>query len=161
MEIIKARPIDLIEIVYLLRICSCENDSRGQLLQKTSSDILSNTNFEHIYILKDNSLTIGLVSLLEQQNTGCCIHWTSDSEKPLYIESLVVHPNWKKRGSGEQLLAFIEEYAGSHGFTSIRTDAHAENNFSNELYRRLNFKSAGEFLSPAQKVPFYCYEKCL
>ncbi len=162
MEIIQPRPYDLIEIVYLQRVCYFELQSRGWL----SCDLFKEFtlgDLKNIFILKLNSLTLtGFIKFNLQINDSKSLDsLNSISSNPLLIENIIVHPNWWSKNAGKILLNFAEEYARKNGFTSIRLNTFAENNIEIKLFEQQAFGQTGEFHSPHQKIPYYSYEKIL
>ena len=161
MEIIQPQPSDLIEIVYLQRVCFSAMKSKGWL----SCDLYREINTEelsNIFILKQDSLTLGMMKIHKSGlELNGKVEWNSSSANPLSIDSLIIHPNWWDKKIGDNLLKFAEDYAKKYKFTSIRLNTFAENLDAISLFKQLSFEQTGEFHSRFQKIPFYCYEKIL
>ncbi len=162
MEIIKPQASDLIEIVYLQKVCFSELKSRGwlacELYKEFSRDDLNN-----IFILKLNQLTLlGLIKLnLSAKGHSGSGNVKSLSSNPLIIDSLIIHPNWWNKNPGNLLIKFAEDYARQNGFTSVKLSTFSENQFAIMLFQQLKFQQTGEFLSKLQQIPFYSFEKIL
>jgi len=160
MEILQPQPSDLIEIVYLQKVCFSEMKSKGwlsiDLYKEFSTDDLKNS-----FILRSNNLTLGLIrmhdSLSDNPETNC----TTISAKPLIIDSFMIHPNWWNQHAGDYLLKFAEEYAKTNGFTSLYLTSFSENQQAILFYEQFSFKQTGEFLARFQNIPFFCFEKIL
>ncbi|KAG8231886.1 hypothetical protein J437_LFUL009735 [Ladona fulva] len=50
-----------------------------------------------------------------------------------FVESVVIHPNLRRRGLGKYLMIKTEDYAKSHGFTSIFLSTHDQEIFYGKL----------------------------
>lgn len=161
MEILQPQPSDLIEIVYLQRVCFSEMKMRGwlpfELYKEFSLEDLKNT-----FILKQNSLTLGLIKIdLNGNDHQHEVNWNSTSVNPLIIDKLIIHPNWWNKNTGDQLMKFAEDYARKNGFTSIQLSSFSQNQQEIILFKQLSFRQTGEFHSRYQKIPYYCFEKLL
>ena len=91
MEIIEPQPIDLIEIVYLEKVCNFELKSRGWL----SSDIYKQITLEdlkNIFIIKLNKLRLtGLIKINISDNySDNSGNINSKCSKPLLIENILI-----------------------------------------------------------------------
>jgi len=161
MEIIKAVPADLIEVLYLLRVCVLDMNSRGWFYWDLQSplikeDIDNNT----VFLYKQNEMTFGMISFnLKEIPEYRDINWNKASSKPLLIHHLMVHPKWREKGIAKQLITFAERYGRENGFTSLRLDVLSENQEAVSLYRELSYQQMGEVTFHYQKVPYYCFEK--
>lgn len=162
MEIIKSRPIDLIEILYLLKICTSDIISMEIKPGYVSVADYIDQKLQTSYIFRDNNRTVALIVINEKESAEyTSVNWNIQSERPLSIDLLIVHPNWYERGIGDKMILFAEDYARNNNFTSIRLDSFGENMFHTDLFQKFNFKQTGSYNTSLQKVPFYCYEKLL
>lgn len=163
MNIIKATSIDLIEVLFLLKVSIQEMDCQEWFCwdmhnTKIQSDIENNI----VFLYKENEVCLGMISLCsdeipEYKN----FKWDESSQRPLIAHRLIVHPNWGDQGIDKSLLIFAEQYARENGFTSLRLGASSENQVAVALYHQLNYNVLGEMLTHYQKVPYYCFEKMI
>jgi len=161
MSILQATSYDLIEILYLLKVCIHEINSKG-LRQRDMQFRLANIDLNkgNIYLYKKNSVTLGMITLEVDANAEYkSISWNEESSKPLIAHRLAVHPNWKNQGIENEILQFIEQFAHLKGYTSIRIDAFAENIEAIAVYNKLHYQETGQIQFHYQKVPFTCFEK--
>jgi ribosomal protein S18 acetylase RimI-like enzyme len=163
MNIIKATPADLIEIFYLLKRCVKEMNSKGWLYWNLDFELLrKDVEKGSLFLYKTDYHSLGMITFSTEVLPGYEeVKWTDSSKKPLIINRLIVHPNWRKHGIADHLLAFAEEYAKDQGFTSLRLDVYAENQEAISVYSNLHYQQTGQMQMQAQKVPFYCFEKVL
>ena len=166
MEIVKAKPSDLVEILYLVRVCIKDMNSRGikhwnsaypdaELLQKDLSD-------ESIYLAKDKGVCKGMISLVTSQPEEYKeVEDEDKGSKTLYVLRLAVHPGWQGQGIAGMMIDFSEKYAKENGFKCIQLDVFSQEIKGVEVYTERNYSEVGKFYSNFQKTPFICYEKKL
>jgi len=163
MNIIKAKPGELIEAFYLLRTHQREINSRGWMHWNLQFDLLrKEIDNGTVFLYKADYLSVGLIVLdteatVEYQK----VQWNNLSQKPLFVRYLMEHPLWRKYGIASQLLTFAEEFAKDQAFTSLRLDVYGENQEIITLFDRTNYQKTGQVHTPAQQIPFYCFEKNL
>jgi GNAT superfamily N-acetyltransferase len=163
MNIIKAKPIELVEAFYLLKTHLLEMNSRDWLYWNLTFDLLRKE-IENgtVFLYKPGFLSLGLIIFsTEPSEEYKCLHWNSDSKKPLFVRYLIDHPLWRKLGIANHLLMFAEEFAKDQGFTSVRLDAYGINLETISLFTNANYQNAGQIQIPSQKIPFLCFEKKL
>jgi ribosomal protein S18 acetylase RimI-like enzyme len=129
------------------------NDPSVQMLQ---ADLKAGT----LYVAKDGERILGSVVLDEQKEPEHeDIDWGVEKGKALYLHRLVVHLDYQGEGTGKALMAFADQYAKEHGYTSIRLDAYEENDVARGLYEHFGYEEMGKVYFPRREVPFYTYEK--
>jgi GNAT superfamily N-acetyltransferase len=160
MNIIKAKPDELIEAFYLLKAYLKEMRSKGWLYRDLGFESLSKE-IENgtVFLYRTDFLSLGFIilskdELLEYKN----VTW-ADSKNPLTVRYLIDHPIWRKQGISDHLLMFAEEFARDQGFTSLRLDVYGNNQEILSLFASSNFNQAGQIQISEQKIPFYCFEK--
>lgn len=163
MNIIKASIDELIEVMYLLRVCVHDLNRKGWYCgdlqnQQVKSDIVNNS----IFIYRKNEAVIGLMKLTDDEIVAHkSVAWSSTSGKPLIMRQLLVHPNWKNNEIERSMLTFAEKYAREQGFTSLRLEVYSENQDVVFLYGQMDYKQLGEVKLHYQDVPYICFEKVL
>ena len=60
-----------------------------------------------------------------------------------YLEGWYVRPVHRGRGIGRALMAFVEQWAISHGFAELASDAELQNTHSIALHTTLGFREVG------------------
>jgi GNAT superfamily N-acetyltransferase len=163
MSIIKASQEDLIEVLYLLRVCIQEMNARGWFhLDMHNIMVRDNINNNMVFLYKENEVYPGMITLNVQEEPEYKHVQSNDPlHKPLIAHRLIVHPSWRKKGIAKKLLAFSEQYAKDNGFTSLRLGVFSENLDAVSLYKKLNYNNLGEIFLQYQKIPYYCYEKII
>lgn len=162
MNIVKASSADLMDVLYLLRVCVHEMNGKGwfhwdlqnQLLK---SDIEKGTTF----LYKQNEACVGALTINNEEIAEYKeILWPSTSHNPLFIHRLMVHPFWREKGVAGSLMYFAEGYAREQGYSSLRLEVNSENDEVINLFNELNYNKIGEIQIQYQKSPYYCFEKC-
>ena len=161
MNIIKASPSDLVEVLYLLRVCVLEMNSKGWFHWDLHNPLVKqDLENDRVFVYIENDITIGTITLnCDEMPEYNSISWSNTSGKSLVACRLLVHPCWRKKGIAKELLAFAEKYARENGFNSLRVDVFSENNEALGLCNQLNYKQQGEIQHQYQKLPYYCFEK--
>ena len=166
MEISQAKTSDLVEILYLLRVCIRDMNAKGlwhwnssfpatEQIQKDLSD-------GNIYLAKDNRVCKGMIILnnSEPDDYGQ-MKISSVNAKPLFLRCMAVHPTWQGKGIAKLMIDFAQKMAGDRGFTCIRLDIYQTSENAKQLCEKLSFKEIGSFQAKYQRIPYVCYEKQL
>jgi ribosomal protein S18 acetylase RimI-like enzyme len=166
MEIRKAIPSDLVEILFLLRVCIKDMNEKGMKQWNSAhpetSIIRKNLDEGFIYLLKDNGVCKGMVTLTSEVPADHAGSEFSDSSgKVLYMQWMTVHPYWQGQGIAKMLLDFGEEYARKNKFKTIQIDVFSKHDLAQQLCHKNEFTEVGKFHSAFQKIPFICYEKAI
>ena len=129
MSILQATSNDLIEILYLLKVCFNEmNAKRLFHMDSQSAFISSDIKKGNIYLYKKNGVTLGMMILdMENLSESTNSSWVNDSGNPLVVHCLEVHPNWRGMGIESEIAQFMEQFALLKGYTSVRIDVLSEN----------------------------------
>lgn len=72
---------------------------------------------------------------------GFACVWLVDRE--MRINSLAVHPGWRKRGIGRRFLRFLLEYAVTQGCSEAMLEVRPSNGSAIGLYRAAGFAAVG------------------
>ena len=127
------------------------------------STLTLDVNLSHNYVIeKDGRIEASIVINEIQDEQYKNVKWTYNGSKILVIHRLGVHPNSQGKGLGKKMCQFAEWYARTNAYTSIRLDAYAGNERSNQMYRSLGYSQAqGLCYFRNKSIPFYCYEKII
>ena len=114
MEILQAKPDDLIEILFLIRQCVKDMNLKGMKHWNSSypgtEDISKDLSNEAIYLVKDKGICLGMVTINEvQPDDYKDIKWSDNNSKVLYMKRMAVHPYWQGKGIGKMLVEFTED----------------------------------------------------
>lgn len=166
MEILQAKPNDLIEILYLLKVCTLDMNKKGQKHWNSTfpdlKQIQIDLNNASIYLVKDKGVCKGMVTLNETEPEDYRqVGFNSGIHKPLYLQNMAVHPKWQGMGIAKLMVQFALKLAKEKGFDAIRLDVFKPSEGAIQLYKKQNFKEVGTFKSAYQQIPFVCYEKQL
>jgi GNAT superfamily N-acetyltransferase len=128
MCVLQATSNDLIEILYLLKVCFYEVNSEGLFhLDSQSALITPDLQKGNIYLYKKNGVTLGMIVLdMDDHPEYITNSGTKKSENILVANRLAVHPNWKGKGIENELVRFIDQFALLKGYTSVRIDTLSE-----------------------------------
>ena len=164
MEIIKAVPSDLVEIMFLLRECVKDMNEKGMKqwnnVHPDGSLMKKNLYKELIYLVKDKGVCKGMVTLnpeMPEDYNGITSH--EGKGKTLYIQWLAVHPKWQNRGISKMLMDYSEEFAKKNGFNSILLDVYNNHELAHQICQKYNYHEIGKFHSSMQKIAYVCYGK--
>jgi len=164
-DIKKAEPGDLVEILYLLKVCVADMNNNGlDCWNKYLHDNTISNELEKglIFLLKEIGVCKGMITLNSEKPIEYKhIHWSVKGNKPLYIHRLAIHPQWHGNGLAGLMMDFAGNYAREHAFDCIRLDVYSINERAKGLYEKHDFFEAGTFFAEYQKAPFICYEKQL
>jgi ribosomal protein S18 acetylase RimI-like enzyme len=164
MEIVPAKATDLIEILYLLKVCIADMNSKGLKHWNSSfpgpylmqEDIDKGT----IYLVKDKGVCKGMVTLKNNEPEDYR-QMNLKPGKALYIQNMAVHPLWQGMGIARMMIDFARQMAAQEGCNCIRLDVFQTCEKARKLYVKQDFKEIASFHFAYQKVPFICYEKQL
>ncbi len=166
MEIFQAKPIDLIELLYLLRICISDMNAKGMKHWNSAypgaDNIQKDLDNGSIYLVKDKGICKGMVTLNENEPDDYKqLNLPSENRKPLYLQHMAVHPRWQGKGIAKLMIEFSQKLAKEKGFDCIRLDVFKPSDHARQLYEKQAFKEVASFQAAYQKIPFVCYEKQL
>lgn len=165
MEISQAKPADLIEILYLLRVCILDMNNKGMKHWNSAYPgaelIKKDLESGHIFLLKDKRVCKGMVTLSEEEPEEYNQVSFNGPAKPLFMHRMAVHPRWQGMGIGKKMVAFSQEYAKLRGYDSLRLDVFTPAESARKLYESSEFKKMGTFQAGHQAIPYVCYEKKL
>lgn len=90
------------------------------------------------------------------------IKWLTENDNNIYIHRLSIHPELQSKGYAQQLMAFAEQFAIEHNYSSIRLDTFSLNKRNQKFYELRDYKRLGDIYFPKQSTfPFHCYELVL
>ena len=164
MEINQARPNDLIEILFLLRVCTLDMNSRGLKHWNSAFPgtevIQSDLEKGSIYLAKEKGVCKGMVTLNDREPEDYKdMTFNSGINKPLYLQNMAVHPKWQGMGIASLMIDFAQKFAKDRGFNCIRLDVFKPSQSARNLYEKQLFREVASFHSAFQKIPYICYEK--
>ncbi len=164
MEIIQAKPTDLIEILYLLKICILDMNAKGMKHWNSAypgaDTIQKDLDAGSIYLVKEKGVCKGMVTLnANEPEDYSQLNLPSKNRKPLYLQHMAVHPRWQGMGIAKLMIEFSQKLAEEKGFDCIRLDVFKPSDHVRQLYEKQSFKEIASFQTTYQKIPFVCYEK--
>jgi len=166
MEILQAKSADLVEILYLIKVCTRDMNSKGlrhwnsafPAAEQINRDILDG----HIYLAKDKGVCKGMVTLNSTEPEDYRqMDLSAENSKPLFVYYMAVHPLWQGKGIARLMIDYAQEMAKKNGFTCIRLDIYQTSEDARQLCEQLSFKEIGSFQANYQRIPYVCYEKQL
>jgi ribosomal protein S18 acetylase RimI-like enzyme len=123
--------------------------------------VMKDMNDLSLYVLEENNVYIGAVSLNREQDAAYQqVNWQG-GEPALVVHRLCVHPNYQGTGLGSRLMDFAEAHAKRNAYASIRLDAYTGNPIAFRMYERRGYRKAGQVYFPRRTLPFFCFEKIL
>jgi len=121
---------------------------------------------EELFLLEHSSSGIvgSVVLNQEQADIWSAISWLPHMERNLVIHALIISPDHQGKGYGKFLLQQSEKLAVERGFDSMRLDAFARYEHSNQMYQKKGYQKLGSVFfegKPPGHQEYYCYEKVL
>jgi hypothetical protein len=166
MEIKQATPSEFVEVLFLIRECVKDMNSKGLKQWNNASPSPEQLKDElekgTIFLYQELGIVKGLMKLsgeLPLEYAG--VEWKSSMEKPLFIKLFAIHPLWHNSNISEKLLEFAEIFAKENNYSGIRLDIMENYPVGEGFFENKQFVIAGTFQSEYQKTPFVCYEKSL
>ncbi len=165
MELFKATLSDLIEILYLLRVCIIDMNEKGMKQWNSAyperSVIRRFLEEGKIYLVKERWVCKGMITISDDEPEDHI-----DLQKPgikatLFLRWLAIHPLWQGKGIDRMLINFAEKFAAEKGYLKIKLDVFSSSDMVNHLVKEFSFSEVGKFYTSYQKIPFICYEKQL
>lgn len=166
MEIVNAIPADLVEIMYLLRVCVKDMNEKGMKqwnsVHPDAAIIKRNLSNGFIYLIKDKGVCKGMVTLTaEQPEDHIGLNSGSNGKRVLYLQWMAVHPFWQGTGISRILLEYAEDFARKNSYDTMQLDIFSNHELTEVISKNNDFTELGKFHSSFQKTPFICYEKVL
>ncbi len=97
--------------------------------------IIGNPETGAIFIVRNGSVAVGMVSLLFTVST-------SEGGPACWLEDMVLHPDWRGGGLGTRLLQHAIDWARARGFTRISLLTDKTNEGAIRFYRRQGFEES-------------------
>lgn len=122
---------------------------------------------DSLFVLRVDGCIAGSIILNhkpEEAYRGVKWSFDSDYSDVFVIHTLVVHPRFLKRGIGDELMKFAEEYGRNEGMRSIRLDVSIDNTPAIALYEKHNYTYIDTVdlgLNYPHLIWFRLYEKIL
>ena len=130
-----AREADLPQLVELLGLLfDQEAEFRPDAVKQAAALklILSDPVRGRIYVARDGRRAVAMASLLFTVSTA-------EGGKAAWFEDLVVHPEYRRQGTGQKMLAYVIGQARAEGVLRITLLTDMQNERAQALYRRAGF----------------------
>ena len=130
-----AREADLPQLVELLALLfDQEAEFKPDAAKQAAAlkMILSDSQRGRIYVAREGRRAVAMASLLFTVSTA-------EGGKAALLEDLVVHPDYRRQGTGEKMLAYVVSQARAEGVLRITLLTDMQNERAQALYRRAGF----------------------
>ena len=130
-----AREADLPQLVELLTLLFDQEAEFQPDAGKQAAAlkmILSDPVRGRIYVARDGRQVVAMVSLLFTVSTA-------EGGKAAWLEDLVVHPDYRRQGTGQKMLAYVVAQARAEGVLRVTLLTDMQNERAQALYRRAGF----------------------
>ncbi len=100
-------------------------------------------NENSLFVYKDNDKILGSIILNHHQEEAyfeCEWGVEANDDQVIVVHTLVVHPQYMKRGVSSKMLEFAKDYAKLNNIKTIRLDVAVQNEPAISLYEKLGFK---------------------
>jgi len=125
----------LSELLTLLFEQEAEFTANPELQQRGLRDIISNPAIGKILVARENTNTIGMVSLLFSVSTAL-------GGRVAWLEDMIVQPDWRNRGIGSALLTQALAQSRTEGCRRITLLTDTDNETAQDFYRKHGFFSS-------------------
>lgn len=88
----------------------------------------------------------------------------AEDQQIMVLHTLVVSPEYTRKGCGRAFVAFYEKYAEEVGCRNLRLDTNEKNAAARSMYRKLGYREAGIVPCVFNGIPgvrLVCFEKKL
>jgi hypothetical protein len=166
MEIKQASSIDLIDVLYLLKMCVLDMNGRGlkqwNSVHPSPEMIIEDIEKGTLYIYNELKIAQGMINLSNEAPAEYKdINWKGKTDKVLYVKRFAVHPLWMESEVPVSLINFAEKFAKENNYSTVRIDLLDSYPVGEKFFTSRNFSIAGNFHSEFQKLSYTCYEKNL
>jgi ribosomal protein S18 acetylase RimI-like enzyme len=130
-----ARQADLPQLVELLALLFDQEAEFKPDAGKQAAAlqlILADPQRGRIYVARDGRRVVAMASLLFTVSTA-------EGGKAAWFEDLVVHPDYRRQGTGQKMLAYVIGQARNEGVLRITLLTDMQNERAQALYRRAGF----------------------
>ena len=164
MEIQQATSYYLVDLLFLLKECIEDMNSRGLKHWNSANpgaavieeDIKKGT----LYFYSELGIAQGMINLTDEKPKEYDeVEWKGDGGKVLYVNRLAIHPLYLETNICDKLLKFAEEFAKKNKYSSIRLDVLDSYPVDDKFFIARNFENAGNYHTDFQKMPYVCFEK--
>jgi ribosomal protein S18 acetylase RimI-like enzyme len=166
MPVIQAREKHFMDIMFLIRACVADMNSRKMFnwnnSYPSSEMILDDIRIGSLYIFMENGICQGIIVLNDSRSEEYRgMDWKTEDGRVLIVHRLAVNPLFQGKGTGRKLMEFAVEHARNSDYSAIWLDVIESNLQANDLYAGMGFRQTGSFHFPYQRDPFICYELLL
>lgn len=114
---------------------------------------------ELFVLVHDDKITGTIVISTYMDEEYKAVQWIAPNGNNVYIHRLSVHPENQGKGHAQELMAFVEDYAKTNNFSSVRLDTFSQNKRNQKFYETRGYQKLDNIYFPQQsKHPFHCYE---
>ena len=99
---------------------------------KALTAIINNPSSGRIFVMTENDTVIGMVSLLYTISTAM-------GEKAALLEDMVIHPDYRNKGNGSELIEYALSYASGNNIKRVTLLADYDNKAAASFYKKHGF----------------------
>ncbi|MDD2384006.1 MAG: GNAT family N-acetyltransferase [Sulfurospirillaceae bacterium] len=141
MHVVEANLSDIPSLCALLEILFSQEVEFAPSFEKQKKGlelIIANEQIGKIFVLKEDSHVIGMVSLLFSISTAL-------GGKVAWLEDMIIHPDYRGRSCGSQLIDYAIVSARALACQRITLLSDADNLAAHHFYKQHGFKSSSMY----------------
>lgn len=163
MNIRKATPEDLSAVTCIYdKLHSLEEaglvtigwDSKVYPVRETAENALKEDSL--FVMIQENAIVASAIINRKQPSAYSSVEWNFPApvDRVGVLHTLVVDPDYGKRGLGKAFVSFFEGYCKEKGYDVVRLDTQVKNKRPFNMYLNLGYRLAGICHTPFQNLPY-------
>ncbi|MDQ7097040.1 GNAT family N-acetyltransferase [Desulfosporosinus sp. PR] len=115
----------------------------------------------NLYVIEDRGELVAFICVNKVEPEEYSeLDWSSMQES-MVIHRMSVHPAYRRKGLGVELMNLAETIARKSHILYLKTDTNSRNEKMKTLFTKCGYGFIGEIRFPSKEAPFYCYDKLI
>ena len=161
----KARLEDIQDIMDIIRMTIMEmhayHNQQWDESYPQEKDFIEDINKGDLYVSERDGQLVAFVCVNKTEPVEYYgLNWSSRNDV-MVIHRMSVHPEYRRKGLGLELMNFAEDLALKSNIYYLKTDTNSLNEKMKALFLKFGYNFIGEINFLEKETPFYCYDKRL